>query len=384
MSNNNEIIKQNILSKDLLLEIILTAIFISFGLNLIVTSFSNLSSFNILMFVIGAIIVISSSIVLIYKNFKKFNRTVILKGFIVYDEKENKLIDVHNYHLSNELVDNLNSAFEEEESLKIIWDNLPLSYVLGCPLLKREEYETSAKEIIEELFECFIFDRLSSALNAFFYGNDFKNKELIKYEREDIPKALLNNRFLNLFSKPLDERKAFEKEYSGYVETEDQVLVMCSGEGGALYHKLHLVLPVGTRVERHNPQGILLESNQIAINFDILFDGCNINLPLYFEEYYLGLNYKSMDDILRFNIYNLELKVDVKFKIRSLFSNTVWNYNKWLDDYLNSLHNEISMDHFFESINWDQISTLLYMAEDKNLINKAKENNCPKRDFNKE
>ena len=166
MVETDEIIKQNLLSRELLLEIILTAIFISFGLNLIVTSFSNLNEFNTIMFFIGAIIVISSVIVLIYNNFKKFNRTIILKGFIVYDVKENRLIDVNNYGLSNELVRNLNSAFEEDKSLKTIWDAAPLRYVFGP--LEKEGCTTSAKEIIEESFEYIIFHSLSSTLHHFF------------------------------------------------------------------------------------------------------------------------------------------------------------------------------------------------------------------------
>jgi hypothetical protein len=168
MSKNNEIIKQNFLSRELLLEIILTTVFISFGLNLIVTSFSNLNEFNT-MFVIGAIIVISSVIVLIYNNFKKFDRTITLKGFIVYDAKENRIIDVDNYGLSNELVRNLNAAFEEDKSIKILWDAAPLRYVFGP--LELERYTTSAKEIIEEAVECIVFHRLSFTLQDFFNNN---------------------------------------------------------------------------------------------------------------------------------------------------------------------------------------------------------------------
>lgn len=373
MSENNEIIKQNILSRDLLLEIILTAIFISFGLNLIVTSFSNLNSFfNVIMLIMGIITVISSAIVLIYNNFRKFNRTIVLKGFIVYDAKENRLIDVDNYGLSNELVCNLNSAFEEDESLKTIWENTPLRYVFGP--FELEGYTTSAKEIIEESFEYFIFHRLSSTLHHFFNSKEFDEKDLKIYEREDIPDALLNNRFLNLFSKPIDQREAFvdkDKEDGVFFESEGgETLYMSYGKGGVLYHKLHLVLPAGTNVKRHDPNGIVLESNQIVLNFDIHFEGFNTILPKYFQKYYLDLDLEwvsedEQTDVLRFQVFDIGLKIDVKFKIRSLFSNTVWKQNEWLDSYLNSLNKEISMDYFFESINWEQISTLLYIVEKK-------------------
>lgn len=143
---------------------------------------------------------------------------------------------------------------------------------------------------------------------------------------------------------------------------------MSYGKDGALYDRLHLILPTGTKVKRDNPHGIVLESNQMIINFDIIFEGYNTVLPEFFEKYYLKLNqeYLSENDqvsILRFQAFEIGLKIDVKFKIRSLFSSTIWKYNKWLDSYLNSLNKEISMDYFFESINWKQIKVLLYMNE---------------------
>lgn len=206
--NKNEIIKQNVLNKNLLLEIILTAIFISFGLNLVVYSFSNLNGFNIIIFTVGPIIVICALIILIYNNFKKFNRTITLKGFIIYDAMENKLINVDYYKLSNELVSNLNSAFEENESLRTIWTTIPLRSVFGP--IEIAGYATSSKEIVEELFEYFIFHRLSSTFHQFFTHNEFKEKDLKIYDRKDIPDTLLNNRFLNLFSKPIEQREAFK------------------------------------------------------------------------------------------------------------------------------------------------------------------------------
>lgn len=383
-SENNAIIKQNIISKDLLLEIILTAIFVSFGLNLVVASFSNINGeFNIIMLIIGAIIVIISSISLIYINFKKFDRKFTINGFIVYDAKENRLIDVNDYGLSNKLVRDLNSAFKEDKSLETIWNNSPLRDICADQLIEKEDSVITAKEMIDELFEYFIFDRLSSTLTTFFYNDKFNEKDLKIYEREDIPETLLNNCFLNLFSKPMDQREAFgdlgEKKQNGVflVDDDEKILFACYGKGGALYNRLHLVLPVGTNVKRHKPNGIVLESDQMIITFNILFDGTNTLLPRYFLNYYLDLknefvNINELNSILRFQVFNLKLSVGVKFKVRSLFSNSVWKYNKWLDNYLNSLNNEISKDHFFKSINWDQILAILYMVEEKNLINKFK------------
>ncbi len=371
------IIEQNVLSRRILFEVILTVVFISFGLNLIGTSFSDLNnSLNLVLLVVGIIIVIVSLIVLIYTNFQKFNRSITLKGFFVYDAKENKLIDVDSYQLSNELVRNLNSAFIEDKSLKSIWDDVPLRYVFSP--IREETYTTSSKEIIEECLEYYIFDRLSSTLHNFFNINEVDEKDLNMYDRDGIPDILLNNRFLNLFSMPIDHRELFEdKEVDGVFFEEDnkETLFMTFGNNGALYHRLHLVLPTGTNVKRNEPNYIVLESNQMVLNFDILFEGFNTLLPKYFLKYYLDLDLEFVsedekNEVLRFQVFDIGLKIDVKFKIRSLFSQSAWKYNKWLDNYLNLLNKEISKDNFFKSINWEQIQTLLYIQNKENFKSK--------------
>ena len=73
MVEDEGIIEQNVLSRGILFEVILTVVFISFGLNLIVTSFSDLNnSLNLVLLVVGLIVVMVSVIVLIYSNFQKF------------------------------------------------------------------------------------------------------------------------------------------------------------------------------------------------------------------------------------------------------------------------------------------------------------------------
>ena len=379
--SNKDIITQNILSRDLLIEIILTAVIISFGLNLFVASFSNSDEFNIVLFTTGAVVILSSVTVLIYRNFKKFDRTIKITGFFIYDAKNNNLVNIPNYTLSHELTENLNAALKEDESLEFIWNTASL--IDHFKPSNDGRFSTRSKELIEELFEYFIFDRLSLTLGHFFIHGDFKKEDLEEYGRDDIPDTLLNNRFLNLFSKPIEEREAFygeDLENGVFLEQKDKkTLFMHIGKDKTLYQRLHLILPKGTAVKRHESKGIMLESDKLFLNFDINFEGLNQILPPLFLEYYLGFKneFVSLDEsveIFRFQIFQLDLNIDVKFKIKSLFSNNVWKYNKWLDMYVNLLDKDISNDAFFESLNWEQTEAIMYMME-KNLFNRGKNGN---------
>lgn len=370
MDDNDEIIKQNILNREILFEIILTAVFISFGTNLIVNSLLNINNLiNEIVFITGIIIVLGSSIFLIYTNFKKFDRSVLIKGFIIYNSKDNELIDIDEYELSRDLISNLNAAFKEDKSLKKIWDTIPLKKVFEFSVkegsFNRKKYKTSSKELIEELFEYIFLDTLSTTLTDFFNKKEFEEKNLIKYERDDIPDVLLKNRFLDLFSKPMEQREFFVEDYLND-EDDFSSTVLAQGRNGVLYKKFDLVLPKNTRIQRLGHHKIRLESDQMTMTFKIIFQGCGTVLPSDFEKYYLGLNFEPA----KFKEYELSLKIDIKFKIQSLFSYNGWNYHKWLDQYLKTLNRNNSMKHFFKSINWNQTRALFYMIEKRKKSDK--------------
>jgi len=366
MEEKDKIIKQNILSREVILEVILISIVISLGTNLIANSLWDLNKItNIFFFIIGTLIVIISSSMLIYKNFKKFSRSVTFKGFIIYDEKRNKLIDVDRYDLSYHISNYLKAAFNEDKSLKIIWKKVPLKKVFKHLLEKNKEYKTSAKEIISEVFEYIILDILSTTLTDFFNREGFDEKNLTEYKRQDIPDVLLHNRFLNLFSKPMNQREAFVKDL---LKKETRVkdllknsgknyeITMSTGRGGALYSKFDLVLPKNTRIKRIEKNKILLESDKIKLEFEITFDGLCTILPHDFQSLYIGLKFEPT----RYHVYRLVLDLDIKFKFKSFFSSSGWKYYEWLDKYLNELEECISMEYFFKSLNWKNIRALIH------------------------
>ena len=187
----DSIIEQNILNRKKLFKIILTAIIISLGTNLIANSLYNLNKIiNIVFLIIGLLIVVISLFVLIFIIFKT-NQSRKFEGFFIYDPKTNKLIDVINYPLSWDLLDNLNAAFSEDKDIKAIWNKKPLKKIFAPPFEKIDDDKMSAREIIIELFEYLILDELSVTLEDFFSKEGFDEKNLEKYERNGIPDILL-------------------------------------------------------------------------------------------------------------------------------------------------------------------------------------------------
>ena len=363
----DSIIEQNILNREILFKIILTAIIISLGTNLIANSLYNLNEIiNIVFLIIGLLIVIISSFILIFNIFNKSNQSLRFEGFFLYDSKTNKIIDVINYPLSQNFLYNLDAAFSEDRDIKAIWRKASLKKTFALPFEKIDDDKISARKIIIELFEYIILVELSDTLDYSFSEEGFDAKNLEKYERSDIPDILLHNRFLYLFSKPMDEREAFI-EYAHIDDDDNGELVMSTGGEGELYSKFDLILPKKSKLKRTGKNEITIESDKIKLKFGIVFDGSTAVLPSDFEELYLGLK-----DFLRYDSYKITLELNVKFKIMSLLTISGWKYYKWIDEYIKTLHNEISMDYFLKSINWDHIQALLHVMDLKDELSKKK------------
>ena len=361
MASEKGIIQQNIMNNETLLKIIIVSVFISFGTSLVVSSIVNLfgSGWSLSLLFSGLVIIFISSIVLLFKIFKKFSREIKIEGFLVYDKKKNKLVDVEDYNFSFEIKSFLESAFNEDKALKTIWEKLPLKKVFNHEYMddkkkSKTEKRFSSKNLIEQAFEYEVLQSLSMTLTDFFDNENFKEGTLKKYKREDIPSVLLSNRFLNLFSKPMDERAAFIKDTFKEKETRGET-VMC-WKDGAFYSKFELVLPKKANIKRSDENKISIESDKIEIQINTIFNGCGAVLPHNFEKYYMGLEDRSM---MRYPVYSAILKINIKFKLRSLLTSSGWKYYKWLDNLISSLNQEISKDYFFKLLNWEQTGTII-------------------------
>lgn len=362
MNLKERVIKQIVISRKTLFEIILVAIFISFGTNIIVNSvfrYNNIN--NLILIIIGISLILIPSLILIFINFKKFDRQIKISGFFIYDKKKNKIIEIDNYDLSYEMSTNLKGAFAEDKSLKKIWDKYPLERKIGY---NKEIKKYGSKELLVELFEYIILNKLSITLTDFFAQINLKNKKLMKYKREDIPDILLSNKFLNLFSKPMQEREAFIDDMwddKGIGKT-----VSATGEHGEIFNEFELVLPKKSTVKRFKPSCLLIETDFMKIYIKINFEGYGTVLPTDFLNLYLDIDW-NRENTMRYMENHIGLELKINFKIKSLISKDGWKYHLWIEKYIESLRKEISKEYFFNSINWNVIRTLLYTMDYKKI-----------------
>jgi hypothetical protein len=137
------------------------------------------------------------------------------------------------------------------------------------------------RRLIMEATEYFILEMLSTHLTDYFNDEKFKEENLTTIERKDIPHVLLENRFLNLFSKPMEERAAFKDRYIPKgIRGSSQV-------GGAEFSYFDLILPTKSKVSRIDEKTFEISTQKFSLQVTISYMGTDELLPTNFERYYL-------------------------------------------------------------------------------------------------
>ncbi len=332
-----------------LYEIVITAIFMGFGISLIVSSITLFNKFEAFWgLCTGLIISVVSLIFIGIRILGRRNGDYVFNGFFILNEKQNKIISIDTYKFANNLSCYLIDAFAENKVLEHIWNSEPLR-------LQDEQNESKNRSIniIREAIEYYLLDSLFSHLISFFGYPAEHKKNISVYERDNIPSTLLKNRFLDLFSKPMCDRENF----IGIEETieEDSVPFILEANG-AVYRKFLLVLPYKSIVQKKDNE-IIIKTRRFTLNMNVLFDGCNTSLPEGFLEHFLSIEgfYNFLSNV----IYSVNIKISVKFKLSSIFSPYGWEDYNWIDSFLDRLNNDISKDEFFKRINWNTVYTII-------------------------
>jgi hypothetical protein len=267
----------------------------------------------------------------------------------------NRLIPVPRYHYSEELVGYLRGAFSENEALKALWDAEPLADVFKPQADGKIALRSfRSVEFIIEATEYFFVHELSLHLSSYFSTQANRGKRLTTLSRNDIPGVLLSNRFLEMFSRAMEERPQFiETSLRRKYEPRGEV-VYATGKGGAIYDRFDLTLPVNSRVKRLSKNALEVETSRFRLVSTVNFDAMNTVTPRRFHKYVL-----DVDTPLDISDFQVAMTIDVRFKLGALLSLAGWDYYRWVDSFLERFRDSFSEDAFFERIGWQQALTVL-------------------------
>lgn len=353
--NKHAIVKGVTLGRSNLIELIILVILAALGVNLIagyLLTFVILSP--VVTVVVGVILCVGSVLYLAARLLSRRVESRTYEAFLVYNKNKNEIILVPRYDFSERIYAYMKSASVENSALKILWEKEPLKDMLDKTNDKGKRPKSA--QLLSEVTEYFVLNELSVHLTDYFAAKGFKKGSLKRYGREDIPEVLLKNRYLELFSRSMEDRPAFmdvinEKKGRGEV-------VYAYGTGGVLFDKFDLVLPKKSIIRRLGDNRIEIEMQKLKLSITVRFEGFCTVLPVGFEQYYLRLN-----DFHNITEYKLNIDIQVLMKSGALFSRAGWEYYHWVDSFLDEIDDEISEDAFFSRLNWESVFTVLQCLE---------------------
>jgi len=226
-------------------------------------------------------------------------------------------------------------------------------------------------KIVKDLIEYIIINNLSTHL-VDYYNNKGLEKSLREYTREDIQNLLKSNISLDTFSKPMEQRKLFEKDDSGNrtitLETCKLEIgeIVSSQSNGAIYEKFDMRLYKNSKIFRDLDGSICIRTKQIDFIFSVDFHGFTTNIPVDFIKYYL-----KKRGILDIRTYSAQIAFKVKVRPWYLITGSNAVYYDWIDSFINDIQTNTSFSSFLNKIGWDSIPTLLAVIDKKPLRRKS-------------
>lgn len=364
MKNNNRYpINKMLESRSGLFELVIMAVLITSGINFVTTGISStFSTHNQILIFAGIFLVIIGLIYLTAKVFGNKNIKFNTNGFFVYHKKNKKIVPVERYDASTSTVRYLEALFIENKALENLWNREDFTERYSFENDNLVKKEIKSDQLIVESLEYFIISKLSTHLRGYF--NKYKTFDKLRnFSRNEVPDVLLSNRFLELFSKPMEEREPFV-EFTEKKGSRGKTISAYSK--GAIFDLFELTLPKRSIVKRVAKNQVLISTRRFKMRIETSFDGMGDVLPYKFEKFYLLLDRNS--DI---SVYGFQIRISISFNILSFLSVWGWRYYRWVDSFLMEINKKIDKDTFFRQINWESNVTLYEMLDKKMFMNEA-------------
>jgi hypothetical protein len=305
---------------------------------------------------LGAGLIILGCGYLVARVAPRLSRRFSFQGVLAVTGKSHEVIPIDRYEFAEDTAEHVRALAAENKALARAWADNPLSEIeLDIKNQTAAKKGSPAAKLAREALEYFVLNELSLLLSGHFENNPrIDAAEIVRMGRRDIPSVLLENRFLELFSRPMAEREAFLPSVGS--ETEHGVSY-ASGKGGAIFDQFELILPRGTQVSRVDADTVLVRTRRFSMRIEAAFQGFGANLPCRFAELYLGRGFHEVDT------YQIDLDIHVKFRWWSLLTAVGWEYYRWVDLFLDRIAQGFSFERFLQDIGWNTALSAAIVAK---------------------
>lgn len=249
-------------------------------------------------------------------------------GFYFQNGNESLPTRIERYPFGEWLNSCFKALFAEKPEMSEIWMN-------------PENDQTEKSKLIEEATEYYFLSRFASWFHVSYSpqgnGKIFNRKEL-SHLRSD-------NRILDLFTQPMEERPIFaniqriENKSDYCVHSESNDLLGC-------YDDFNFLLPEGSIIKKED-DWLIIDTSVYKLRFLASCDGCSCSLPIDFAKYYLGFRKRTARSV--------DVQIEIRRKLNSFLFPKQRKLYKELKEFIDYFEEIISYQKFFDKQDWEAI-----------------------------
>ena len=228
-------------------ELVLVAVVLGFGVNIASSALPaklGLSTGSSL--ALGSGMCLLSLLYAIYRVSASLSMSAKFQGVLLLG-KENQVHEIGRYRFSESTASNIRGLTVENKALGGSWKLANLGCCFEGRADPKHRHTETGQQLAVEVIEYFVLDELSLHLSEYFVSErSVPDEAVARIKRRDIPQVLLDNHFLDLFSKPMSEREAF----TDHDDDDGRKVVAAWGPNGEVFDQFELILPKGSSLTR--------------------------------------------------------------------------------------------------------------------------------------
>lgn len=169
--------------------------------------------------------------------------------------------------------------------------------------------------------------------------------------RSDIADYLLDNRVLDLISKPFEDREKFLSEIKDKDNIDDIYTLL--GDDNVEFNKFELKLPPKTILKKEGKEVLIISGKYFKLKLHSSFRGFNANIPPDFHRFYV-----STPNMF---FYSISLKLEISLKPSFFLLSPNWKNFLWIDSVCESFSHDFSYETFMDDIGFNKSITNLML-----------------------
>ncbi|MGB3977063.1 MAG: hypothetical protein WBM27_11730 [bacterium] len=403
-----------------LIILIIAGVILAFGVGLAASVISGIfASRPLLCLFVGSIITSGALLFIMWITLRTRKSRQQFSAYFFIDMKKQAAVPLLYYPFASKFSRVLKAILAESNELKAIWDNYCSSelviyadkpvkedptknsksspkikdMIIGTFNIENDEIadKSESPKIIFDVVEYVIINQLSTHLDSYF--SDFKEKDKFVhiFDRQDISVLLLENRVLELLSKPLEEREIFSKVKNMNLKSRDgDEIKGIYRSDGLIFKKFTLILPRGTQISRPHKNTLQIDNKRMEINISIGGIHSHPEIPSEFMELE-NIKFKEMPHGFMNVIFgsnktdllpvNITITFSYRIKPLSLIRKGGWEYYQWIDSFASSFEDNFSFPRYIEKIQWPLLHQIFNTwHRDGDSVEKEKTDSAPDSD----